>query len=203
MAAEPFVFAAPSGLVFWVALYGWIASEWFVSGRRDRRNAASTRTGHEGDRGTLWTLMGGTWAGIGSAIAAAWALPGLVLPGSPEAWLLVGSGLWLGGIILRVWAIRVLGRYFRRVVTVAADHQLVTTGSYRVIRHPAYAGTLATCLGLGVMLDNGASVLLVLVLPLAGHVHRLLVEEAVLQDQLGDAYAAYRRRTWRLLPGVW
>jgi protein-S-isoprenylcysteine O-methyltransferase Ste14 len=31
---------------------------------------------------------------------------------------------------------------------------------------------------------------------------RIAVEEAMLTERFGEAYAAYSRRTWRLLPGV-
>lgn len=203
MKVVPFVFRDAFGVVFWVALYGWIVNEWFISGRRDRRNAASTPTGRSADSGTLWILLGMTWVGVGGAIAVAWRVPQLVLPGAPQMWLLLGFALYLVGMALRIWAIRTLGRYFRRVVVVTDDHQLVTAGPYRIIRHPAYAGTLILCLGLGLMLGNGASVLLALILPLAGHVPRILVEEAALRFRLGDAYAAYMRRTWRLVPGIW
>jgi protein-S-isoprenylcysteine O-methyltransferase Ste14 len=40
------------------------------------------------------------------------------------------------------------------------------------------------------------------VLPLAGYVWRIHVEEAALCDRLAG-YTAYARRTWRLIPFVW
>jgi protein-S-isoprenylcysteine O-methyltransferase Ste14 len=34
-------------------------------------------------------------------------------------------------------------------------------------------------------------------------VHRIRVEERLLEERLGAPYRAYRARTWRLLPFVW
>jgi protein-S-isoprenylcysteine O-methyltransferase Ste14 len=40
-------------------------------------------------------------------------------------------------------------------------------------------------------------------LPLIAYFHRIRLEEAVLERELGDAYRAYERRTRRLVPGIW
>jgi protein-S-isoprenylcysteine O-methyltransferase len=191
--------APTGGPLFWVALYGWLASllvERIVVARWNRRGAAE-------DHGTQAVLIASVWAGLWLAIAAAWRLPHLRLPGPRGIGTASGCALVVGGILLRLWAIRTLGRSFRFVVAVPEDRRLVDRGPYRLLRHPAYAGTLVTCLGIGVMLWNAASLLFALAPALAGHVRRIAVEEAVLRRELGERYAAYAARTWRLVPWVW
>jgi protein-S-isoprenylcysteine O-methyltransferase Ste14 len=193
------MWARAGGALFWAVLYGWLASllvERIVVARGNRGGAVE-------DRGTQAVLIVSVWAGIAGAIAAAWRLPDLRLPGSPWIGTASGFALVVGGTLFRAWAIRTLGRSFRFVVTVPEDRRVVDRGPYRLLRHPAYAGTLVTCLGIGVMLWNAASLLLALVVPLAGHARRIAVEEAVLRRELGERYAAYAARTWRLVPGVW
>ena len=43
------------------------------------------------------------------------------------------------GVVLRWFAIWKLGRYFTRDVAVSSDQEVVQSGPYRFIRHPAYS----------------------------------------------------------------
>ena len=108
-----------------------------------------------------------------------------------------------GGIALRVWAVRTLGPRFRTVVMIDDDHQLITTGPYRLLRHPSYAGSVLTLAGIGVALGNGLSLLLAVFGALIGFTRRIQIEEAALQTRFGTAYTAWAQRTWRLVPFMW
>ena len=72
-----------------------------------------------------------------------------------------------------------------------------------MIRHPAYLGSLTTMVGLGVALENWLSIILLVVLPLAGLLYRIAVEEKVLVGHFGQTYLDYMSRTKRLIPGVY
>ena len=69
---------------------------------------------------------------------------------------------------------RELGRFFKFTVVVQADHQVVDTGPYRLIRHPSYTGLLMAALGLGIALGTWLSIPLCLAPPLIGFGIRLL-----------------------------
>ncbi len=77
------------------------------------------------------------------------------------------------------------------------------TDPYRLIRHPAYAGNLAMNAGLGFALVNALSLAMLIVVPLAGHLTQIRVEEAELTRGLGEPYRRYAAETSRLVPGVW
>lgn len=120
-------------------------------------------------------------------------------------WLPVGAGLatLAAGVALRTWSIRTLGRLLAFVVTIQDNHRVVTAGPYRLIRHPSYSGGLLALAGIGVALDNWASLLILLSLPLAAILIRIRVEETALGKALGTEYQAYAHRTCRLIPGLW
>lgn len=161
-----------------------------------------TRDAPDADRGTKWVVVGSIFV----AILLAWfaARAGATrMPGS--GWIWVGGGaalIWLGAG-LRAWGIAVLGRFFRRVVLIQEGHRVVRNGPYRVIRHPAYAGTLLIAAGLGVVLGNWLSLAILLVVPLLGHLPRIRVEERELERALGEPYRQYEAGTKRLVPGIW
>ena len=110
--------------------------------------------------------------------------------------------IW-AGVGLRAWAVLTLGRFFRLVVTVQEGHRVVRTGPYRVLRHPAYSGTMLSMIGLGLALDSWLGLAICVVVPLLGYVPRITVEEAALRDRLGPDYVEYSRTTRRLVPFVW
>ena len=109
--------------------------------------------------------------------------------------------IWLG-IGLRIWAIAVLGEFFRRDVLIQKGHEVVTAGPFQVVRHPAYAGKLIAALGLGLALGNSLALAILVVVPLLGHIPRIRVEEAELTRSLGEPYRRYAETTSRIIPGV-
>ena len=115
----------------------------------------------------------------------------------------IGIVAMAGGIALRQWAIITLGRFFTVDVRVHADQVVVERGPYRWVRHPSYTGLLLTCVGIGLALDNWASLVAAVVLPTIGIVARIRVEERALNDGLGEAYQRFAASRARLIPGVW
>jgi protein-S-isoprenylcysteine O-methyltransferase Ste14 len=111
----------------------------------------------------------------------------------------LGLTLYLVGLALRLSPVFVLGRRFSGLVAIQPDHELVTDGFYRVIRHPSYLGLLLGQLG-WVLVFRSAIGVLVTLLMIPPLVARMNSEEALLQSEFGQVYADYRRRTWRLLP---
>jgi len=111
----------------------------------------------------------------------------------------LGLALFVVGMILRLAPVFVLGRRFSGLVAIQEDHELVTDGLYRIIRHPSYLGLLVGLFGWALVFRSAIGVLvsLLLVPPL---VARMNSEEALLESEFGERYSDYRRRTWRLLP---
>jgi protein-S-isoprenylcysteine O-methyltransferase Ste14 len=114
----------------------------------------------------------------------------------------LGITVWWSGIILRLYSIRVLGRFFTFDVAIAKGHSVVEQGPYRWVRHPSYTGGLLAMLGLGMTLDNWLAMFLPVCCLAAGYVYRIPVEEKALVRGLGAEYSDYMRRTWRLIPFV-
>ena len=123
-----------------------------------------------------------------------------VLPAPASWWVAVGTLCALGGMGLRLWAIRSLGRFFTSSVMVQEGQRVLTDGPYRWLRHPSYTGTLLTALGIAVMVASPLGILATVALVLPAYVYRIRVEERTMVAGLGAAYAAYRERTPALFP---
>ena len=111
--------------------------------------------------------------------------------------------LFVAGLILRWWAIVILGRFFTVDVTIERDHELVERGPFRLVRHPSYTGVLLAFLGWTLTLRNWVAMAVVLVPIFVAFVRRMNVEENALRGALGEPYERYMRRTKRLLPGIY
>ena len=59
---------------------------------------------------------------------------------------------------------------------------------------------LLALFGFVLALGNWAGLFAMLVLPATAFAYRITVEEAALLSTLGEPYARYMRRTWRLIP---
>ncbi len=155
------------------------------------------------DKGSLVVVLGLLALGMVGAFAAARAVPGAAIASNAPAVFWAGIACIVLGIVLRWYAIHVLGRYFTPVVAVRTDHQIVQTGPYRYVRHPSYSGALLSVVGLGLALTNWLSLLILLLCTLPGFLYRVKVEERALRESLGQPYADYMRRTRRFIPFIW
>jgi protein-S-isoprenylcysteine O-methyltransferase Ste14 len=66
----------------------------------------------------------------------------------------VGLVIMVGGVLLRGWSFKTLGEYFTFNVMVSSDQPVVTSGPYRLLRHPSYTGLLMFSAGIGVASAN-------------------------------------------------
>ena len=107
------------------------------------------------------------------------------------------------GIAIRQWAVVILGRFFTIEVRIHPGQTVVERGPYRWVRHPAYAGMIVTFVGIGLALGNWLALAVAAVVPTAGLVLRIRVEERALLDGLGEPYRRFAAGRPRLFPGVW
>ena len=163
---------------------------------------ANLSPGEREDRGNRWVLAAFGVIGLLAAYVPAYTdrLGLWTLDGDPVRWL--GVALFAAGGALRIWPVFVLGRRFSGLVAIQPGHRLVTTGAYRVIRHPSYLGLLVNSLGWALAFRSGVGLLLT-ALTIPPLVARIRAEERLLHSQFGGAYDAYRARTARLIPGIY
>src|SRR6266849_9128740 len=185
----------PSSIVFYVAYSLWFFSEaigaWLIPALR-RRGATRVRR----DRGSGLLIFLGFFVAI--PVVLSFGYSGLA--GLPDWTFYPGIFLILLGVLVRQWAIAVLGRFFSLTVRVAEDHRVVDRGPYRLVRHPSYTGALIALVGLSLAVQSWGALLVVLMVFGVGFGYRIRVEEKALTSQLGDDYASYMKRTKRLIP---
>ena len=100
----------------------------------------------------------------------------------------IAAAVTASGLLFSVWARVRLGRNWSGSVTIKADHELISTGPYRLARHPIYAGLLLALAGTALIVAEWRGALAFLIAFLALW-RKLRLEERWLREQFGQAYA--------------
>lgn len=195
---RPLPFVWPYALVFWV-IYVWaFLPEWkVVQGGREGVKDADSK-----DSGSLKAILGGMWAALliayPLAFVKAWAFP--------QRWQLplfvVGVLLIVLGSLLRRYCFRTLGEYFTGDVKARPDQPVITSGPYRLVRHPSYTAGMMMFIGIGLALGSWFSFALLTIATIATYSYRVAVEERVLLETIGEPYGKYMKERKRFLPYI-
>ncbi len=105
------------------------------------------------------------------------------------------------GLFLACFSRYFLGRYWSGTVALKQDHKLIQNGPYRFVRHPLYSGLLLAVFGTACAFGIWHR-LLGAGLILACFLRRAFMEDRLMQSRFGDEFAAYRRRTGQIVPGI-
>ncbi len=187
-------FSSPPLIALEVTLFALSGAALFADG--------NLSPGEREDRGNRWVIAVLALIGLLDAYLPAftdrrdfWTIDGNAIRG-------LGVALFAIGGVLRIWPVFVLGHRFSGLVAIQPGHTLVTSGLYRVIRHPSYLGLLVNALGWGLAFRSVIGVLLtaLMIPPLLA---RIRAEERLLRAQFGEEYDAYCARSSRLVPGLY
>jgi protein-S-isoprenylcysteine O-methyltransferase Ste14 len=124
-------------------------------------------------------------------------------PGMPFAWVFPGVALFLAGCALAGWAMAV-NAHAEASVRIQTDrgHTVVSSGPYRYVRHPLYAGAVLMYAGTPLVLGSPAAAA-ASALMVALFLVRTVLEDRTLQREL-DGYPEYAARVrCRIVPGLW
>jgi protein-S-isoprenylcysteine O-methyltransferase Ste14 len=184
------------GLVYDLVVSLWILS--FFAETLIIRSGGPRSAEVRSDKGSVLLILLSVFVSI--SIANVFATLDVAL--LPAAAFYVGLAMMILGMAFRFWAVASLRSFFSYTVQIKQGHRVIASGPYQFVRHPAYAGSLLTMLGVGFALQSWGAVLLIAVVFLAGFGYRIRVEERVLVDSLGEEYLSYARKVKRIIPFV-
>ncbi len=120
----------------------------------------------------------------------------------PAAALVASMILGPVSVVFTWWATLHLGKQWRYVAALTQYHELITTGPYRLIRHPIYASIFGMLLA-----TIGAWTWWPLAIPavvffLIGTEIRIRAEDALLAAHFGEKFTAWRAKTRAYIPFI-
>ena len=180
-------------LLFWFITLLWLLEFFYRKSRTLKKNNATTQ-----ERITFPFIL---FALLISIIASV-LLSLQNIASVPAEYRWVGLVLYASGVLLRWWGIITLGEFFTRDIIVTQDMDLVSTGPYRIIRHPLYTGLLLCPIGIALSLGTWLGVCISILLLLPTLIVRIMIEERYMANALGARYQEWCVRRWRLRPYV-
>jgi protein-S-isoprenylcysteine O-methyltransferase Ste14 len=118
---------------------------------------------------------------------------------------IIGTGyiLLIGGIAVTAWA-QAVNPFFEAGVRIQTERaqRVITSGPYRVVRHPGYVAAIAMFIAIPLALASWWA-LLPAALAIALLVVRTSMEDRLLKAELSGYVDYARRARYRLLPGLW
>lgn len=113
---------------------------------------------------------------------------------TPALWqTLLAAALFAMACALSWSAAFALGRQLRLDAALSADHELIRSGPYRLVRHPIYTSMFGVLLGTGVLIAPWYLLAPAIVLFLIGAAIRIRVEDALLESRFGEQFRTYKR----------
>jgi protein-S-isoprenylcysteine O-methyltransferase Ste14 len=186
-----------ANIAFWT-LFGLFALGEYVM----RFRSGFNRGGKRAERWSLLVVVAAVVGGmLGGLQLAHWQAASIGAARWPL--FVVGLALMAIGVLVRQWAILVLGRFFTVDVRVHPNQTVVDRGPYRWVRHPSYSGLVLFFAGVGLAVSNWASLIVLALVPTAGLLVRIHSEERALIAGLGEQYRRYAATRRRLFPGIW
>jgi len=174
--------------VFAILAVAWLA--WMVPFFLVTRGPAAQTL----DRRARWGIV---LEAIGFAIV--WQKP--VWIAQPGVWRIVMGVVSLAFGPLLTWTSALaLGRQWRFDAGLNADHQLVQSGAYRLVRHPIYTSMLCMLIGTGLLLARLPLLVVAIAFFIAGTEIRVRIEDRLLAARFGAAFDDYRRHVHAYVP---
>ncbi len=119
-----------------------------------------------------------------------------------SAWNIAGLCLFIVGMSIAIVAALTLKRFYASTLLTREDHQLITHGPYRLVRHPIYFGVLIAIIGMPIYVSSlNGFLILSLLIPI--FLFRIKMEEEMLSEYFGDEYQVYRKTTKKLIPFIY
>jgi protein-S-isoprenylcysteine O-methyltransferase Ste14 len=120
-----------------------------------------------------------------------------------EPWQVAASLVFAVLCWLLAWTgPRHLGKQWRMNAALNADHELVQTGPYRIVRHPIYASMLFLIISGCFACGEWPMWPIALVLFLIGMEIRVRVEDKLLERRFGARFEEWRHKTPAYLPFI-
>jgi len=113
----------------------------------------------------------------------------------------IGLAVYLIFSWIQIWAFKTLGENYSQDILIKKNHQLVTKGPFRIIRHPQYISQIMIDLG------GAAATLSYIVAPIAVIqipfiLLRASVEDNLMAKHFGNEFSSYKKKCGFVLPFI-
>lgn len=110
--------------------------------------------------------------------------------------------IYFSGLILRYYSLILLGKNFSRNVEVDQEQELVSTGTYKYVRHPLYLGLFLLVIAIPLYVGNIYLFLISIVLMFKVINIRIEEEEEAMEKIIGARYVRWKNKRYKFIPFI-
>jgi len=190
----PFNVDHPAFIIFYLITLIWIAEFAFFPSRYREQDRAERRS--------FMRIMSAIL--ISHTLSISTSLTGIFPYPPQDTWIMyVALVTYFAGLLLRYISIIHLGHHFTRDVEVSSQQHLVSTGPYRILRHPLYLGLWLLTVSVPFFLNNWVMVALSSVLMFIMLNQRMTLEEQLMEEVIGESYRRWKKSRYRFIPWIY
>ena len=113
----------------------------------------------------------------------------------------IGLPVYLIFSWIQVWSFKSLGDNYSQDIIIKKDHQLVTTGPFRYIRHPQYFSQILINIGgTAATVSYVLGILTLIEIPI--YIMRALLEDKMLAKHFAEQFSAYKKKSGFMIPFI-
>jgi len=105
------------------------------------------------------------------------------------------------GLFLAIWSRHLLGKNWSLAVQKKENHELITNGIYKILRHPIYTGILLIFIGNTLIVGDYRGLIAVAIVFIS-FLSKLKKEEKWLIELFGNHYIEYKKKSKMLIPFI-
>lgn len=102
----------------------------------------------------------------------------------------------------QVWSFKHLGKNYSQEIIIQKEQKLITTGPYKLIRHPQYLSQILSDLGAGLALGGYIIIPLVLLVELPLFILRAKKEEELHKKYFTEEFTDYKKKSGFIIPFI-
>ena len=102
-----------------------------------------------------------------------------------------------------ILAVQTLGKQWNVGLILVEGHTLITSGPYRIVRHPTYLGMIGLIVSTGIASSTWEYLLISILFAILGIILTIKAEEKFLKSRFGQEYESYQRKVSAFIPGIY
>ena len=103
---------------------------------------------------------------------------------------------------IQIWSYKLLGSSYSQDIVIQKNHKIITSGIYKIIRHPQYLSQILSDLGAAIALLSYIALPFVLLLEIPLFIMRAMLEEKLLKKHFGKDYLSYKNKSGFMFPFI-
>lgn len=121
--------------------------------------------------------------------------------GNNEKFRLIGLVFYLIFSWVQIFAFKILGENYSQEIVIFKNHQLITSGPFKFLRHPQYLSQILMDLG-GALATMSYIVLALSIIEIPFIILRASIEEKLLEKNFKEAFLNYKKKSGFLIPFI-